>query len=131
MQVTGLDHVNIVARDIGKTIAFYEALLGFHAVAIPSAPAGFDGRWLHDGSGQPIIHLQAFDPKRHAARAADVPTGWIDHVAFACEGFEDTKQRCEEQGVAYRVNDRQFGTLRQIFVSDPNNVTLELNFAAD
>ena len=33
-------------------------------------------------------------------------------------------------GVAHRVNDRKFGDLRQVFVTDPNNVVLELNFFA-
>ena len=52
-------------------------------------------------------------------------------MALVCEGFEETKRRCENMGLAYRVNDRQFGRLRQVFVQDPNNVTLELNFAGD
>ena len=132
MPVKGLDHVNIVAADLEGTVAFYGSLLGLTRGETPGAAMGFAGAWLMDESGQAVIHLQAFNPERHeSGRGPDTGTGWIDHVALACEGFEAMKQRCAELGLPYRVNDRKFGNLRQVFVTDPNNVTLELNFAGD
>jgi len=130
MQVQGLNHINIVTADMDATARFYEQVLGMFAQPIPMAPAGFSGRWISDAQGQPIIHVQAYNPERHGAPRGG-PTGTIDHVALTCSGFEATKQRCEELGVPYRVNDRQFGDLRQIFITDPNDVALELNFASD
>ena len=127
MQVRGLDHVNIIADDLDATARFYQQLLGLNL----QSPAG-GGRWLHDAAGRPIIHLMAHDPRRHGTLdRKSMPTGSIDHVALACEGFAATIERCERLGIAHRVNDRQFADLRQIFVTDPNNVLLELNFAGD
>lgn len=130
MQVNGLNHINIVTADMARTVEFYESLLGMQAQPIPMAPAGFDGRWISDNQGQPIIHVQAYNADRHGA-VREGPTGTIDHIALTCADFAGTKQRCEELGIDYRVNDRQFGDLRQVFVTDPNNINLELNFADD
>ena len=41
------------------------------------------------------------------------------------------QRRCQELGIAHRLNDRKHGELRQIFLTDPNNVALELNFAGE
>lgn len=132
MAVKGLDHVNIVTRDLDATADFYAGLLGLRRGETPAAAMGLKGAWMLDEAGQAIIHLQGFDPARHAAgRDESTGTGWIDHVALACEGFEDIKRRCEDMELPFRVNDRQFANLRQVFVQDPNNVTLELNFAGD
>lgn len=131
MQVTGIDHVNIIAADLDETARFYASLLGLRAAEIPDAPAGFDGRWLYDATDRPIIHLMAWNAQRHAGLDRGSASGSIDHVALACKDFAGTVRRCEELGVAHRVNDRKFGDLRQVFVTDPNNVTLELNFAGD
>ncbi|MBV1917203.1 MAG: VOC family protein [Sphingomonadaceae bacterium] len=129
MRVEGLEHFNIVAADIGRTVAFYEKLLGLDAREIPVAPKGYPGRWIYDGNDQPIIHVQVHDPERHGALdEARATTGAIDHVALACTDFEDTRLRCEELGLDYRVNDVPKMNFRQIFVSDPDNVLLELNF---
>jgi len=130
MQVNGLNHINIVTADMAGTVEFYESLLGMKAERIPMAPAGFDGRWILDSQDQPIIHVQAYDPGRHGAERGG-PTGTIDHIALTCADFAGTRRRCEELGIAYRVNDRQFGDLRQVFVTDPNDIRLELNFAGD
>ena len=73
----------------------------------------------------------AFHEERHAGLDRGSATGSIDHVALTCEGFAGTLERCEALGLDHRVNDRQFGDLRQIFVTDPNNVALELNFAGE
>jgi len=130
MQVNGVNHINIVAADLAKTVEFYESVLGMKAQPIPVAPPGFDGRWIVDSQGNPIIHVQAYNAERHGAIESGL-TGSLDHVALTCVGFDDTQARCTELGVDYRVNDRQFGNLRQVFVTDPDNISLELNFAGD
>jgi 4-hydroxyphenylpyruvate dioxygenase-like putative hemolysin len=55
-------------------------------------------------------------------------SGVIDHVAFSCRGFEATKQHLSENGVAYHVNQVPNSARWQIFLRDPNNVEIELNF---
>lgn len=127
MQVNGLNHINIVTADMARTVEFYEMLLGMQAKPLPMAPAGLDGRWILDSRGAPIIHVQAYDPDRHGEPRGG-PTGTIDHVALTCADFDGTRRRCEELGIDHRVSDRQFGSLRQVFVTDPNDIKLELNF---
>jgi catechol 2,3-dioxygenase-like lactoylglutathione lyase family enzyme len=131
MRVNGLNHVNIVASDIERTIEFYETVLGMRAAEIPMAPAGFTGRWIYDEAEQPIIHVQAYNPERHGEGHGADTTGPIDHVALTCSDFEGMVRRCEALGLEHRINDRQFGDLRQVFVTDPDNVVLELNFPGD
>ena len=52
----------------------------------------------------------------------------IDHVAFGSRGFDAMKQHLAQKGVQFRVNVVPNSTRRQIFVTDPNNVLIELNF---
>lgn len=131
MAVKGLDHVNIIAADLDETTRFYESVLGFKYGGRPSE-MNFAGGWFYDENERPIIHVMTYDPARHGApERRGMPTGSIDHVALACEGFAGMVRRCEELGVAHRINDRKYGDLRQIFITDPNNVTLELNFLGD
>jgi hypothetical protein len=55
-------------------------------------------------------------------------SGVIDHIAFGSRGFEAMKQRLSSKGVPYRTNQVPNSTRWQIFLSDPNNVVIELNF---
>ncbi len=64
MRVEGINHVNIVAADIDRTIRFYEDVLGMQAREIPVAPAGFGGRWIYDEQDQPIVHVQQYNAER-------------------------------------------------------------------
>ena len=73
---------------------------------------------------------KGYNPERHGELKTGL-NGALDHVALTCSGFDATKARCEELGIEYRVNDRQFGDLRQVFVLDPNDINLELNFPGD
>ena len=128
MGAVGLEHVNIVAADIGVTCAFYERLLDMEARPIPVRP-DYPGRWIYDRSDSPIIHVQVHNPERHGPLGeARASTGAIDHVAIACDDFEGMMQRCEEMGLDYRVAELPGADFRQLFVNDPDNVLLELNF---
>ena len=52
----------------------------------------------------------------------------IDHVAFGSRGFEAMKQLLTGKAVPYRINQVPNSTRWQIFLRDPNNVEIELNF---
>lgn len=130
MKVQGIDHVNIIAADLDQTLTFYETLLGLRPAKQAQMHAGFQGGWLYDDDDRSIIHLMTHNADRHGAEKRNtMPTGSIDHVALACIGFDGMRRRCEDLNIEHAVNDRQYGDLRQIFVTDPNNVKLELNFA--
>ena len=55
-------------------------------------------------------------------------SGVIDHVAFGSRGFEAVKQHLTQAGVPFRVNQVPNSARWQIFLTDPNNVLIELNF---
>jgi hypothetical protein len=93
------------------------------------------------------VHLIAIDPARPDAalgrireRLEDLAGeisprslhggGAIDHIAFACDDYEETVKKLRNRRLAYRENYVASLKLKQVFVNDPNGVTLELNFQA-
>jgi hypothetical protein len=64
----------------------------------------------------------------HSDKQQRPDSGVIDHVAFSSSGFEATKQHLSSKGVPYRVNQVPNSVRWQIFLRDPNNVEIELNF---
>lgn len=130
MSVKGLDHVNIVTDDIAAATAFYTALLGL--TLDPRIPAAMKdaAAWLCDEEGRPIVHLN----HRSLGRAFDrdfpagAETGAIHHVAMACDDYDATVARIEGMALSYETAEVPMARLRQIFVRDPHNVLLELNF---
>ena len=128
MPAQGLDHINIVSADIGKTVDFYERLLELEARPIPVAPEGYGGRWIYDKSGHDVIHVQLHNPERHGPREGALETGALDHVAIVCTDFKGMCSRCDEMGLEYSTNHVEKMNFSQIFVRDPDNVLLELNF---
>jgi catechol 2,3-dioxygenase-like lactoylglutathione lyase family enzyme len=122
INVGRLDHYNVSTRNLGATIRFYEDVLGL--VNGPRPPFDFPGAWLYS-DGHPVLHLNDISPTDTPQRP---DSGVIDHVAFGSRGFEEMKQRLAQKGVQFRVNNVPNSTRRQIFVTDPNNVLIELNF---
>jgi len=138
-----LDHYNVRTFDIEGTVRFYIDVLGLHVGPFmkPSAM----GAWLYDQTERPIVHLIGVDPddpevavsrirERVGALGASVDPatfhggGAIDHVAFECEDYDGMLADFETRGLKYTLNEVPSIGLRQIFVNDPNGVTLELNF---
>jgi catechol 2,3-dioxygenase-like lactoylglutathione lyase family enzyme len=104
------------------TVRFYEEVLGL--VNGPRPPFDFPGAWLYS-EGHPVLHLNDISPTDKPQRP---DSGVIDHIAFGSRGFEALKQHLAGKGVSFRVNEVPNSSRRQIFVTDPNNVLIELNF---
>jgi catechol 2,3-dioxygenase-like lactoylglutathione lyase family enzyme len=133
MRISGIDHVNILTKDLDASASFYEQVLGLergdnNAVAMSSR-----GAWMRDATGRAIVHLVWKDPAsdRYDGYDPGSSTNAVHHVAFRCEGFQAIRDKLDALGARYRVNDRQYGDVRQIFLVDPDGVNLELNFMAD
>lgn len=133
MAVAGLDHVNIITDRLDETIAFYTRLIGLECGVSPATGMGMQGAWLHVPGGPAIIHLIGHDPARHDVDGISpgTNTGSFNHVALMCSGFDEVLARVAEMGLPSKVYDRTFGNARQIFVHDPNNVRVELNFQGE
>jgi catechol 2,3-dioxygenase-like lactoylglutathione lyase family enzyme len=117
-----LDHYNVSTRNLRDTVRFYEEVLGL--VNGPRPPFDFPGAWLYS-EGHPVLHLNDISPTDKPQRP---DSGVIDHIAFGSRGFEAIKQHLTRKGVPFRANEVPNSTRRQIFLTDPNNVLIELNF---
>ncbi len=83
------------------------------------------------------VHVVGIDPGEPAGlveylgeTGMDAPpgTGTIDHVAFLCDLVEAMRARFQEKGLEFRERLVPSLNLTQLFLEDPNGVTLELNF---
>jgi catechol 2,3-dioxygenase-like lactoylglutathione lyase family enzyme len=122
MPATAMNHFTILTDDVPTTIAFYRELLGL--TDGPRPPFDFPGAWLYS-EGRPVLHLNDISPTDKPQRP---DSGVIDHIAFGSRGFEAIKQHLTRKGVPFRANEVPNSTRRQIFLTDPNNVLIELNF---
>ena len=106
---------------------WYERALGLVAGDRPPLP--FSGHWLY-ADDVPVVHVA--DRAEYEAHAsgmglgASVGTGTVDHIAFGGTDYEAIKSRLEASGVAFVPNEIP-GLMRQLFVTDPNGVRIEIN----
>ena len=119
MAVNAIDHYTINTAELDASVAFYTEVLGLADGPRPS----FDrpGAWLYCDE-RPVVHLMA------GATGKDAGTGAIDHVAFSASGLADYIARLKERGIAYRERDVPGQPLHQLFLTDPDGVTIEINF---
>lgn len=128
--IRALDHVNIRVRNLKSTLRFYEEALGMFSAPPPGMGEDAGEAWIHDASGRPVLHVGTPSLEVNTGVESHDPhgNGAIHHVAFDCADYELMLERLRVFGVAARCNDIPAIRLRQIFVRDPNEVLIELNF---
>lgn len=133
MQVNALDHVNVITDRLAETCAFYVSLLGLEQRDAPPPLTPQNAQWLYDRQGRAVLHINSTDCPRTYDRAVEPGrvTGAIHHVALNCSGHATVAERIAAMGLQARHNVVAAIGLKQIFVADPNNVLLELNFFED
>ena len=129
MRVDALDHVNIITSDVDSSARFYAELFGLEARDGPPPLTHENARWMYDDAGRAILHINSLECPRHYDREVRPgPTGALHHVALRCSGYEELRARLKSRGLEHRLNEVTAIGLKQIFVLDPNQVLLELNF---
>jgi catechol 2,3-dioxygenase-like lactoylglutathione lyase family enzyme len=132
MPVTELNHYLLRANDLERTRDFYVNVLGFEIMPRPEFP--FPGYWL-GVNGKIQVHLaQAGVPNSELyylgspKNAASNNSGVVDHIAFLATEPEKLLTRFSELGIAVRPRSLPEFELYQLFIQDPDGLTIELNF---
>ena len=134
MPLSHLEHFLIQTADLAATRDWYVKILGLRVG--PSPDFKFPVCWLYLGE-KDVLHLTEGGANTSENRRkflgqqseAIKGTGVVDHVAFRATGLPEMMEHLNQLGVKYtkRMVDDQ--GLFQLFLMDPNDVKVELNFA--
>lgn len=134
MSIDRLDHISVRTLDVEATRAFYEDVLGLAKGWRPDFP--FPGVWLYEGE-RAVVHVIGIDPDDASGlqdylgdRQSDGQgSGMFDHVAFFCNDLDGMRRSFEDRKLEFRERTVPNLALHQIFLTDPNGITVELNFS--
>ena len=138
MPVTSINHFLLVAKDLERTREFYQRVLGME-LDRARPDFGFPGYWLK-ANGETCVHLASQDPnqvrdqfllKKHPKGTTG--SGAIDHIAFLAKNPDEVRERIQKNRVEmhFRSYPDAKPPLFQIFLKDPDDVTIELNFLGE
>lgn len=134
--LTHLSHYNVRTRRWGETRDFYVKVLGLNEGKRPDFP--FPGHWLYCGD-QDVLHITGVaddaaglkDYLGDRGQSELQGGGAIDHVAFTAKDAVTMGERFDKLGIAARHRRVPNLDLYQIFIEDPNGITIELNFPGE
>ena len=135
MLINSLDHCAIRTTKLQETRDFFVDILGLEDGERPDFP--FPGAWLYTDSTA-VIHLIGVDPddpsglQRYVGGEISTEalqgSGAFDHIAFRANDPSVLTERLKQADYEYRERQVPNMNLFQIFVEDPNGITIELNY---
>jgi len=135
MPVTAINHYLVVSKNLERSKQFYQEVLGLELAERPDF--GFPGYWLKTGDNI-CVHLASQDPnkirdnfllKKHPKGTTG--SGSVDHIAFLAQNPEEVRNRIQKSKVEMHFRSFPDAKLFQIFLKDPDDVTIELNFLGE
>ena len=135
MLINSLDHCAIRTTKLQETRDFFVDILGLEDGERPDFP--FPDAWLYTDSTA-VIHLIGVDPddpsglQRYVGGEISTEalqgSGAFDHIAFRANDPSVLTERLKQADYEYRERQVPNMNLFQIFVEDPNGITIELNY---
>lgn len=146
---TTIDHINIVVRDLDRSVRFYTELLDMEI----TRRAHLEGAWIESVTGLPGVEAEVVyvQPRGggprielihyHSPAGMELPacsranTAGLRHVALRVEDIDQTHARLRAAGVAFigapasvpgEVVQHDAGQKRLCYFHDPDGVLLEL-----
>jgi catechol 2,3-dioxygenase-like lactoylglutathione lyase family enzyme len=132
MSLGALQHYTIEPSDLERTKDFHCDVLGLQNGDRP--PLNFPGYWLYSG-GVATVHLMGQRQPREGivVRGTEKKfdhTGRLNHIAFAATDLDGVRKRLQSRNVKFREQIVPRSGETQIFLYDPDDVGVELNFPA-
>lgn len=137
MSLGRLDHYSIRTTKLAETEHFYTTVLGLKTGPRPEFK--FPGIWLYN-AGHAVVHVVGIDRANpqplvdylgEAALIEADDSGSVDHIAFVAQDLDGMRARFTRAGWTFRERQVPSMNLAQLFIQDPNGVTIELNFPTD
>lgn len=131
MTVLALDHFTIRTSRVDETVAFFRDVIRLEAGWRPGFR--FPGEWMYAG-GRPLLHIVSLseDDSELIAYLGETDGrdggGCIDHVSLRCQSLSETQQHFLQRGQSFRERLVPEANEHQLFLEDPNGVTIELIF---
>ena len=130
--ISGVHHVSLNVADAAESRRFYVDVLGFEVMPRPDFP--FPGYWLGI-NGKIQVHMGPAGIPNQEMYYLGTPTGAatdhagvVDHIAFLASNPQEFVQRFKARGMSFRPRSLPESELFQLFIKDPNGLTIELNF---
>lgn len=136
-----LNHYSIRTLDLDGCRDFYQGVLGLTIGPRPTFP--FPGFWMYRGPhtdyANAVVHIIGIDKDNPDGLVSYLGgcdssdpqgTGVIDHVAFFANGLVAMLIHLREKGIEFRERTVPDIGLHQLFLNDPDGVTVELNYPA-
>ena len=140
MAIDKLDHYSVRTALVARAVGFYEQALGLQSG--PRPPFDFPGAWLYPCSeagerlGSSVVHIVGIASGAGLGNylgdkplSAQAGSGALDHMAFTASGIAAMHERLAKHQIPFRERKVPAMELHQIFVEDPDGVTIELNYA--
>jgi catechol 2,3-dioxygenase-like lactoylglutathione lyase family enzyme len=133
MPISNLEHFLIQTDDLDGTRDWYVDVLGM--VSGPHPDFKIPVHWLYIGN-EPVLHIAeggaevSENRKKYLGQQSTATrgSGVVDHVAFRATGLKDTIKHLDAKGVEFTSRQVDDQGLFQLFLMDPNDVKIELNF---
>ncbi|MBN3492165.1 VOC family protein [Vibrio neptunius] len=134
MRIKAIDHFTIRTAHLDMTIRFFEQSIGLQRG--PRPQFAFPGAWLYDNDGHPILHLVSL-PEGHipetlvdylGGKDGQSGSGAIDHISFKGLHLSSTQQHLTRLKIPFRERVIPQINEHQIFLDDPNGITIEIIF---
>ncbi len=113
-----LNHLFIISSDMKAMSHFWTDVIGLTEGKRPSFP--FKGAWFYS-EGKPLIHLAE-------QKDFQFETGSIAHVAFEGANYTSLINTLQHQHHPYTEKDVPMTRERQVFISGPDGITVEMLF---
>lgn len=141
MGIRKLGHYSIRTTDLEASHHFYTTVLGFKEGFRP--PFKFPGLWLYMGGDEAdygTVHIIGIDLNDQQGlidylgdKSLDslTGTGTVDHIAFLATGLAEMREKLQSMELSFKERAVPTMGLHQVFITDPSDVTIELNYPAE
>ncbi len=134
MPLSHIEHFLVQTADLEKTRDWYVEVLGMRVGPAPDFK--FPVCWLYLGD-EPVLHLTeggaavSENRKKYLGQQSQAVkgSGVVDHIAFRCTGLSEMMEHLTRLGIPYTRRMVNEQGLFQLFLFDPNDVKIELNYA--
>ena len=120
MKIERIDHLNITVADIGRSIEFYERVLGMRTEQIGEGRAALL-------FGEQKIHLDQAGGKMAMAGDKRMPA----HICFVTDTpVAEVTSHLESCGVPVRMQGPRagaIGTIQSVYIDDPDGNSIEIS----